>query len=283
MEDLQKHPCCKDNCVVRKLGLSAPTHGYCSSCFVGGFCGPTVSCKPDISVPQQQVEFLSLVEANRSALDEFRVLQNDTKAVKKDKKRNCQAALMQYFRTNGKQIGSNWDWEEAYYVRDASAKKIMVCKEAWCAIVGATVGGVEYIQKLIRSGQASNASLDDNHERIDIAKAFLHWGINVNTYHYYIGAFCVLSAIPQTRASLVAAAWLTDYFDLVGEAQPDVMAIHYDPITIMEIYEEYRKDPFVHDIINGEENILSYSAFAALIRNAFPRVSPREYKSVTGK
>ena len=100
--------------------------------------------------------------------------------------------------------------------------------------------------------------------------------------HAYIGAFCLLSAIPRTEASLVAAAWLTVYFDLVGEAQPDVTTIHYDPITIQEIFEEYIKDPFVHDITGNDKNMLSYGAFCSLIRTAFPNVKPREYKSVSG-
>ena len=251
LDEFAKHPCCSKNCIVQKVGLSAPTDGYCSSCYgsTNPFSGPTISCKSHISEAQRQVEFLEVVTANRAAYDEYRHVARDTPEVTRDKKKNLHASLMHHFKTHGTQVGPNWSWEEAYYIRDASMNKIMVCKEAWCAIIGITSGGVEYIQGQVRKGYAPNALLDDNRERVDVGKAFLHWGINVNTYHYYIGAFCVLSAIPQTEASLVAAAWCSDYFDLVGEAQPNVIAIHYDQITIGEIHAEYASDPFVHDII----------------------------------
>ena len=284
IEEFQKHPCCQENCIVRKVGLSAPGEKYCSSCHPGGFCGSSTSCKSHVKDLAQQVEFMELVEANRAAYDPYRALPGDSKAVKKDKKYNMKASLIGHFRKFGKSLGGNYDWKEGYYVKDSAMESIYVCKEAWCAIMGVKVGGLEYIQDLVRAGEVPNADADGIHERIDVSKAFLHCGINVDTYHYYIGAFCVISAIPQTEASLVAAAWLSDYFELVGEAQPNVLAIHYDPISIAEIHEEYMNDPFVHDLINGDDtNKLQYAAFNALIRDVFPRVRPREYKSVSGK
>ena len=76
--------------------------------------------------------------------------------------------------------------------------------------------------------------------KVSLADAFGAFGIRINEYHSYINNFCVVSEIPETEQSLVAAAWLTEFFDLVAENQPDVMACHYDPITLWEIYTLYQ-------------------------------------------
>ena len=92
LEEFKKHPCCIRNCVVSKLGLSSPSAGYCSKCFTtSGYCGMITSCKPHVSESVQQVEFLQLVTANRSAYDEYRILEDDSAAVKSDKRKNCKS------------------------------------------------------------------------------------------------------------------------------------------------------------------------------------------------
>lgn len=109
--------------------------------------------------------------------------------------------------------------------------------------------------------------------------AFLHWGIDVEGVHSYIDQFMVISNIPQTQAALVAAAYLADLFELIGEAQPDVRAIHYDPISYREMHEAYINDAFVKEIGGST---LSYPHFSKLINEVFPRVTPRLYKSCAG-
>jgi hypothetical protein len=46
--------------------------------------------------------------------------------------------------------------------------------------------------------------------------------------------------------------FLSDYFDLVAEAQPDVFEIHYDRIENSELYVAYKEDSFVTEIGRGK-------------------------------
>ena len=81
-----------------------------------------------------------------------------------------------------------------------------------------------------------------------------------------------MTAAALLPASLATVSWLSRYFELDHGVQPDGRIVG-NPIE--GIYDEYQHDPSINDY-------LSYAAFAALIRNVFPAVSFREYRSVDG-
>ena len=55
-----------------------------------------------------------------------------------------------------------------------------------------------------------------------------------------MGNFTEFEEVPKSRASLLLVCWLADYFDLVGEEQRGSSVVHYDPIPLKEIWEQYK-------------------------------------------
>jgi hypothetical protein len=241
------HPCCaKDNCVVNILNLPYPADGYCGCCFPkSNFCGPVgggaTSTESRHSEVQLKAAFMHLVVATRAPWMPHRSGPSDSKERRREKKRAADDDLMTHFRSHGKQISGVWDWSDAYYTILPSGQKQRVCKTAWCAISGNRINGVEYAQKRIADGQKpSTGRMDDpdavsalhvaslssfltfpSHSQvITIDDAFKHFGIDVDNYHSHIQAFCYVTEIPENESALVCAAYLADYFELVGEAQP---------------------------------------------------------------
>jgi hypothetical protein len=138
------------------------------------------------------------------------------------------------------------------------------------------------VQKLIRKGIVAEflVAEEDEQKDLNIRDAFYHFGLEIDTYHFYMQSFCNLSKIPQNGSSIAACAWLADYFDLIGESQPGVMALHYDPVSKREIYETYLQDATV---IGLGFDMVTYSQFCKLMSDVFPHCAPREYKQVMGK
>ena len=57
--------------------------------------------------------------------------------------------------------------------------------------------------------------------------------------------------------------------------------MHYDRQTDTELHEAYMSDPFVKAI--SRSGTLEFHAFCKMLRNVFPKVTARDYKSVAGK
>ena len=286
LRELVVHPCCDNGCVTTILGLPAGREHICSCVKLrpnfAGFCAP-VETVGDLTESQRQANFLEIVKANRAPYDRYRPSPSDSQAVAAEKKNQCRADLLRHFNEYGKRVGDkSWSWDAAYVIRLPNRPSTFVCKRAWCAITGTTIRGAEYVQKLIRQGTVAEHLVAEGDELkdVNIKDAFYHFGLEIDTYHSYIQSFCVLSKIPQSGAPILACAWLADYFDLVGESQPGVMAIHYDPISKREIYDTYIAD---ESVIGLGHDMVSYPQFCGLMRDVFPYCTPREYKQVAGK
>ena len=284
------HPCCAQNCVGLICNLPPAENGYCSTCHpLKGLCKPTttqrLSLDQRLEIDDKNAAFIKIVTATRANWDKFhpeKVAELSTE-LKAELSVVFESELLEHFKAHGQKRvnGQHWNWDDCYYIIKPDLSKVKVCVKAWSAIAGITKGQIEYAQKRIREGETVITKLyDDPNECIDQAKAFAHWGMNLDTYQSYVQSFCDVSKIPQSEASIVASAYLADFFDLVGEAQPGVLYIHYDPMTYMEIWETYKDDEFVKSITS---DILSYPSFCKLLREVFPKVVPREYKSVSGK
>jgi len=61
--------------------------------------------------------------------------------------------------------------------------------------------------------------------------------------------------------------------------QPNADEIHIDPISEVEVWNEYKADPFVL----SHEKVYGYDNFTKIWRDVFPKIKIREYKNVTGK
>jgi len=251
LRELAVHPCCGKGCVTTILGLPAARGDICG-CFkidpgFAGFCAPAPS-EENSSEAQQQARFLEIVKAARTPFDKFRPRADDPKELEIEKKKQLAGELLRHFKHYGRRLDDkSWNWDGAYDIRlpDGTPKK--VCKRAWCAISGVLRGGVEYAQRLVREGTVAEhlVAEEDLLKDVNVKDAFVYFGMDIDTYHYYIQSFMVISAIPESGPAMVAAAWIADYFDLVGEAQPGLMALHYDPVSKREIYDTYFADEAV--------------------------------------
>ncbi len=84
--------------------------------------------------------------------------------------------------------------------------------------------------------------------------------------------------VPNTVASLSCFAWMSSFFDAVGDRQPNHCEIHLEPTDIKEVHMEY------HDAISDAgEDVLEYTSFLHMWATCFPHVKIREYKAVSGK
>ena len=192
--------------------------------------------------------------------------------------------MLRHFKEYGRKDGGKpWCWDDAYAIRRSDGASLKVCKRLWFAIVGITRGVAEHVQEQIRDGMVAEhlVAEEDLQKDVNIRDTFEHFGIEMDTYHSYIQSFCVLSAIPETSGpAIIACAWMADYFELVGEAQPGILKIHYDPVSKQEIFESYLNDAAVVGLC---PTMLKYPQFCKLMRDVFPYCVPREWKSVAGK
>jgi len=84
--------------------------------------------------------------------------------------------------------------------------------------------------------------------------------------------------IPNGPQSLACYAWMSDYFQMMGDSMPNMDEVHLEPIDIKEIYEEY-----LDDAKSTGFEALNTTNFTKIWRNLFPHVKIREFKAVTGK
>lgn len=87
-------------------------------------------------------------------------------------------------------------------------------------------------------------------------------------------------AMTDSPVSCVAKAWMTSFFELVGDKEPNRDEIHLDSFhTIHSIYDEYVGS--VNELFTEvEKSFLSFTAFNNLWKLAFPYVKLRVYKQV---
>lgn len=139
-------------------------------------------------------------------------------------------------------------------------------------------GYFEFLLRDIKSNEYSEAGGDVT-ERMavpdavvkDLAKTGGTFGIKLSQ------AEQTALSISNTFASLVLCAWMTIYFNLVGDPQPSIREIHLEKQPKGPIYEEYKDD-----MLARNDCYLSKSYFLQIWRKAFPYVKIREYKHVCG-
>ena len=183
---------------------------------------------------------------------------------------------------------------------------IKVCQNAFCAVYGIKMHTITYVQRRLRDEVAIERTRPVN-VNLTVDDAFGAWGMDPQYYHQQIANFCDFNAIAETEGSLVAAAYLSDYFDLSSEHQPTgkhyalfgvagilfshlhfpilahnytAQVKHIDRVDRIEVYNMYTKDDTVRGVTS---EILPYSKFCKLWDDAFPKVVMRKHKSVEGK
>ena len=82
--------------------------------------------------------------------------------------------------------------------------------------------------------------------------------------------------------SLLAHAWMSHFFDIIGDKDPCSMEIHIEYCEKQSIYQEYVDD--CKNILGYESSmILSSKGFGNLWNRSFDHVKIRQYKNVTGR
>ena len=104
---------------------------------------------------------------------------------------------------------------------------------------------------------------------LQFAKQF---NINVDTKKL------ALLSIPNSVASMVTSAWMSYYFDLVGDHAPDADdKILLEAIPKAEVFKEYECD-----MQSTKQSPVTLALFLALWRKVYSHVSVRKYKSSCG-
>ena len=244
IQHFEQHPCCINNCVVGICGLPDNIGNYCKSCFSNEkYCGNIKSGNQSLSDSEKKKQFHDIVDANRTAWSRYFIQENNTPTVKSEKRAQLAKELKIYFNKYCDPRNDNRKWESAYRLRMPDLSEVQVCRTAWCAINGLSINGVEWIQRKLRQFKGANltvGALDGVDDEVNMKTAFEHFGIDIEGCHSYISNFVELHEVPESEASLVLVCWLADYFDLIGEEQPGARVVHYDPIPLKEIWEQYK-------------------------------------------
>ena len=207
--EFSKRACCQANCVERLLQM--PRDTTVSSCCATHFA--TLTYCPSVGSQQK---------GNSETFD--RLVNNIREATRKfsgesaEAKRAMQQFLMNKFSEGKHSRSKTYEWRYDVISPD-HRHPITVCKNAFVAIYGIKLSTLEYVQRLIRK-EATYNNVNRTNEKLTIQKAFETWGMDVNFYHQNIANFCDFNSIPETEGSLVAAAFLSDFFDLASEHQP---------------------------------------------------------------
>lgn len=86
--------------------------------------------------------------------------------------------------------------------------------------------------------------------------------------------------LPRGEKNLYCFTWMQEYFDSVGDYEPNCNEIHLDPVTKKEVNFEY---VIASNRMNDDRPILGLSAFVNLWNKSFQHVKIREYKACSGK
>jgi hypothetical protein len=86
--------------------------------------------------------------------------------------------------------------------------------------------------------------------------------------------------IPNTVKHKTCFGWMKIFFQLMGDVAPNrAEEIHLEPIDVVDIYLEYKRDLTEH----ADFPTLCYSSFCEVWKDCFPHVTIRQYKAVSGK
>ena len=155
---------------------------------------------------------------------------------------------------------------------------ITVCKDAFMSAYQLTSFRLKKIAKTIKLGLSptSERRISDRSRRLE--------GLIVEDLVKIIGpksdrAWQALN-VPNSPESLTLVAWLTSFFEQVGESPPDGPKgqLDLEPMTKKEIWEEY-----LVAMRNLGEEAVHLRHFTRIWSECFPFVKIREHKGVCGK
>lgn len=154
-----------------------------------------------------------------------------------------------------------------------------VCRRCFMNTYGCSHGYIDGIVKDIKEGVRSyDRACSDKNRRVSLS--FTSHLVNIASYHGVTLTRKQIQAmtVPNTVESLSAFAWMSTFFDVAGEQQPNIDEIHLDPCSVDHIWEEYRCV-----MEDAKQDYIKYSHFLHIWKQCFPHVKVREYKAVTGK
>lgn len=77
------------------------------------------------------------------------------------------------------------------------------------------------------------------------------------------------ASIPNTSVNIAAYGWMKEYFEMIGDSQPNLPGvIHLGPCTIVSVYEQYVAEMKLRNFT--EDHILNPESFGRLWLNCFP-------------
>jgi len=91
------------------------------------------------------MQFCNIVDAKREPYVKYSEKESDNQERRVEKRKLFTKDLMYHFKSFGRIVNGNWKWGDAYHIILENGEKVSVCKQAWCGIVGVTVGIVEHV------------------------------------------------------------------------------------------------------------------------------------------
>ena len=128
------------------------------------------------------------------------------------------AFLVAKLKEGRKITNSSFDWNYTVVVPEYR-DPIPVCMKAFAAVYGIKMSTLKDVQRHIRDDEVPSHTAPGE-QKMTMEEAFGAWGMDIGFYHSNIANFCDFNAVPETEASMVAAAYLSDFFDLASESQP---------------------------------------------------------------
>ena len=191
--------------------------------------------------------------------------------------------LVQKF-TENRQATSKHNFKYTYQLHSLSRGTVSVCKFAYIVITGIKDEIINYAQRQVREQVSAESILFGNNDSEDrrmrsLRDTFDYFALDFNLYEQNLNNFVEVNNIPESEAGFICTTFLMDWFQLAGEQEPNANEIHIDHITHVEVFEEYKSDPYV----NSHDKVYGYDAFVKIWREVFPKVKIRQYKNVTGK
>ncbi len=153
-----------------------------------------------------------------------------------------------------------------------------VCRQAFCNVYEV---GTTYVKELCRTVKAGirveRTDLEDTTPKPsssfvkELTKMAERLGVTLTTDQL------ASLVVPNTVPALTCFAWMKNFFDSVGDKQPNANEIHLEPTDVKTVHDEYKIC-----VEDAGETALGYDSFLRMWDCCFPHVKIREYKAVSG-
>jgi hypothetical protein len=241
-------------------------------------------CEKSLCIAKVEIEFATnvLLECLREKTEsEHNNIKNGFKIMIMEKVNNC---------WNGRLTEMGY-MQMSWTVGSGAYKLQNVCRQLFIHCYLLSHSNLDRICQLVKRGitNPNQANLNDNsnsfRQNSETDKVTLKDIQNYNIAHNIQLTTSQRAALhlPNNVVSLATYGWMSAYFKLVGDSQPNRDdEIHLEPVKVNVVYAVYKDE--IREILNDNTiDAYSFSAFCKFWNEYFFHVKIREFKAVSGK